>query len=462
MSTTRKLCFILVSTLIFATSACKVSSTYKTPEVETSKLFRDTYSIDSVSLANKPWNTMFTDSLLVQLIEEGIQNNLDIKIALARIKTANANLRQSKLAFFPSVNGVAQSQFQRLSNSTPVGFKELYQLELTSTWEADIWGKLKNTKKSNLAALLQSQSFKRLAQTQLVSSICLQYYQLLALDKQVSITRQTIEYRKKVVEIVKLLKESNVVNGAAVVQSEANLYSAELNLPDLLLNIRTTENSMSVLLGRSPDYIKRGALEKQQVDTTLQTGIPFLLLSNRPDVQIAEYTFRKNFALTNVAKAYFYPQLTIGSSAAGFQSTDYTKLIDPGNFFGTILGGLTQPIFAKGINTQRLRTAEAQQEESMYNYKKTLLTAGQEVSNALFSFETATDKIILRRGQLSFLQRAVEYNIELLRYTSTTNYTDVLTAEQNYLAAQLSGVNDKQQQLQSIVNLYIALGGGWR
>ena len=263
------------------------------------------------------------------------------------------------------------------------------------------------------------------------------------------------------VEVMKKLKESDVVTGAAVVQSEANRYSVEVTIPDLKQTIRVAENTLSILLGRNPGDIERDSLNNQQVWTGLQTGVPFQLLANRPDVQQAEYQLRYFFELTGAAKTYFYPTLTI-TAEGGFANGNISNLFNPGSLFGQVLAGLVQPVFNHGLNLQRLRVAQAQEEESLDTFKKTLLNAGMEVSNALSSYQTATDKLKIREQQIAFLQKSVDFTKELLKYSAHTNYTDVLTSEQSLLAAQLSSISDKVQQLQAVISLYRSLGGGWK
>jgi len=218
---------------------------------------------------------------------------------------------------------------------------------------------------------------------------------------------------------------------------------------------------LSILLGRNPGSIIRDSLNNQQVWTALKTGIPVQLLINRPDVMEAEYQMRYYYELTNVAKSYFFPSLTI-TAQGGWANGTIPQLFSASSLFGNIIAGLTQPVFNHGLNKQRLRITQAQREESLLQFKKTLLNAGQEVSNSLFAFQAATDKMKIRELQISFLQKSVEYTKELLKYSANTNYTDVLTSEQSLLAAELNIVSDKVQQLQAVISLYRSLGGGWK
>ena len=454
-------CFATVMLLVLMISSCKVTQPYKQPsDAINNKLYRDSSNNGTADIAEVSWKQMFSDTLLQALVQEGISNNLDLKVAIARIKAAAANFKQSKLAFLPSVDANPSATFQRVP-STQFGFPETYVLQLTSSWEADLWGKLSSAKRAAMASLLQSEAYKRAVQTQLVSDIATNYYLLLAYDAQLQITERTVENRIKEVETMKLLKESNVVTGAAVVQSAANRYSVEITIPDLKQNIRETENTLSILLGKSPDTIFRSTIEQQATTTNLATGVPAQLLANRPDVQQAEYQLRNSFELVNVARAYFYPSFTI-TGAAGYSSASLAQLFNPVSFFANITGGLLQPVFEQGLNKQRLSVAQANQEESLNTFKKTILIAGQEVSNALFSYDAALQKQSLRSEQIAYLQKSVDFTKQLLEYSSATNYTDVLTSEQNLLAAQLSSVNDKLQQLSAVVVLYRSLGGGWR
>ena len=445
------------------------------------QLYRDTISgsnstindtlnpADTSSIAALPYTQLFADTVLQNLIAEGIGENLDLKIAVQRINEAYAGFRQSKVAFYPGLDAnaaytrnkqsVASLNFPPdIANSFQLT-TSTYQLYLSTSWEADIWGKLKSAKKAAFANWLQSEAARRAVQTQVVANIASYYYQLLSLDQQLQITEQTLKNRTDDVETMKALKESAVVTGAAVVQSEANKYAAEVLIPDLKRSIRETENALSILLARTPGTIKRTLLSEQVPYKNLQAGVSSLLLKNRPDVQEAELAFRAAFENTNVARTYFYPQFTL-TAQGGASSLQIKDLFNMSVFYN-IVAGLTQPIFNKGLNKARLRTALAQQQEAYYSYQQTLLNGGEEVSNALYAYQTSAEKQSSRTHQIDALQKAVDYTRQLLEYSSATNYTDVLTSEQSLLAAQLDGVNDRFQQLQAVVDLYRALGGGW-
>jgi len=450
----------LIALSVLAITSCKVNS-YKTPETKLDGLFRDAASTDTSSLANLQWKQLFTDPELQKLIDEGLNNNPGLQIAATRIQQSEAYFRQSQAALLPSFGAAASATFNKLSDAQSRGFintATLYQLGLNSSWEADIWGKLNSTKRANLASLWQSEAAKRAVQTSLIANIANYYYLLIALDQQLAITQQTLENWIKTVETMKTLKEAARVTGAAVVQSEANRYAAEVTIPDLKQRIRETENALSVLLGRAPGAIQRGNFEQQSLQTSLPLGVPAQLLSNRPDVQQAEFAYRFYFENTNSARAYFYPSLTITGSG-GLSALELKDFFNPGSVFASFVGGLSQPIFNKRINKTRLEVAKAQQQEALINFQNSLLLAGQEVSDALSAYQNAVDKGNSRQNQIAALQKSIEFTEELLRYGSA-NYVEVISAQQSYLAAQLNRVNDKLQQYQAVVKLYRSLGGG--
>jgi len=457
----------VVSIGILSLASC-VTKKYEQPPVLSKDLYRDVNTTDTSSIADLSWKTLFSDVSLQNLIEQGLKENLDLKQAIERIRIAEATLYQSKAAFLPSLSADLSATDAKQSTAAlnfPPGINintetQTYRAQLSSSWEADIWGRLGSAKKSAYATLLQTDASKRAVQTQLIANIANTYYNLLALDKQLVITLQTIKIRASDVETMKALKEGAIVNGAAVVQSEANLYAAQVTIPDLNRSIRESENALSVLLGKSPGAITRSTIDQQIFYPDLKTGLSAQLLENRPDIQAAELGFRAAFENTNVARASFYPALTL--TATGGLSTLQLQNFFNNSIFYNLIGGITQPIFNRGINKARLKTNQAQQQIAFYNFQQTLLVGGQEVSNALYNFQTASEKEITRAKQIASLTKAVDYTKELLRYSSATNYTDVLTSEQSLLNAQLNGINDRLQKLQSVVNLYRALGGGWK
>jgi NodT family efflux transporter outer membrane factor (OMF) lipoprotein len=450
-----------VSGLLLA--SCSTQRHFNRDTVNTSGLFRPGDSADSASIANKPWQELFSDPDLQKLIQEGLTNNTDLQTAFLKVQEYEAYLMQSKATLLPGINATGTSTYTRNPESIyPDGPREVTvnKLGLEASWEVDIWGKLRSSKRAAYANLLASDAGRKAIQTRLIANIASSYYNLLALDAKLAITQQTVQNNIALVETMSVLKESGKVTGAAVVQSEAVRYAAEVTIPDLQQQIREAENALSVLLGRVPGPIARGKIDEQTVSAALQTGVPSQLLDNRPDVMQAEFAVMSAFETTNVARSYFYPSLTLTASS-GFASDKLDNLLDPKSFAANIVGGLTAPLFNKRANVTRLRVAKAQQEEALLALRNTLLTAGQEVSNALGSYNSSVQKIDLRNQQLNALEKSVEYTNELLTYGSA-NYTEVLNAQTSLLSARLNSVSDRLQQLNAVVALYRALGGGWK
>nr|WP_294786973.1 efflux transporter outer membrane subunit [uncultured Flavobacterium sp.] len=465
-SSNKYILLVITAALI---SACSVTNKYERPTtLKTDQLYRDQSSTDSTTIADMPWQSVFKDQKLNALIQKGLDQNLNLKNAIENIVQSRATLRQSKLAYYPTLQLDANATHNKQSEAGlnfPAGINintltTTYKLGVSTAWELDIWGKLSSSKRAALASYLATDAAKQAVQTQLISDIANNYFLLLAYDKQLKITQETLESRIKNVETIKALKEGAIVTGASVVQSEANQHAAEVLIPDLKQNIRETENALNILLGQGPGPIDRGELGTQIIPENIAVGMPAQLLQNRPDVRQAEFNFRVAFESTNLAKTNFYPSLTLTAST-GFSNLELKDFFTNSVFY-SIIGGLTQPIFNHGLNKMRLTNAQSQQLQAYNNFQQSLLTAGQEVSNALYSYEMAVEKEDSRQKQIEALEKAVDFTQQLLEYSSATNYTDVLTSEQNLLAAQLSGVNDNLQKLQAVVNLYRALGGGWK
>lgn len=468
MITKYKIPFFATLAAALLLSAC-VTKKYERPAaIKTQDVFRDLKGTDTVTMAKMPWESLFADDKLKALISKGLAQNANLKNALENMVQSQATLKQAKLGYYPTLSANADITHTKQSKAAlnfPAGINirtltDVYRAFLSTSWEADVWGKLSATKRMALADYLQTDAAKRAVQTQLIADIANAYYNLVALDEQLRITEETVQSRIKNIEIVNALKEAAIVNGAAVVQAEANRYAAEVTIPDLKQSIRETENAINILLSQPPGAIDRSKLQGQIVPEKLAVGVSSQLLQNRPDVQQAEFNFRYAFENVNLAKTYFYPSLTL--TANGGASTLHLENFFKQSIFYSIIGSLTQPIFNKGLNKQRLTTAQSQQVQALNTFQQTIYVAGQEVSNALYSYDMAVQKKETRAKQIASLTKAVNYTEQLLQYTSTTNYTDVLTSQQSLLSAQLSGVNDQLQQLQAVVELYRALGGGWQ
>lgn len=456
--------------LLFASvtlQSCFVAKDYERPEFEeTPDLYRtDNLPTDSLSMADVSWKDLFTDPYLNQYIEEGLQNNIDIRIAIQQMAAAEAYAKQGKAGYLPTLGVNTNVTHQELSQNSQFGSffnggLTQYQLSADVSWEADIWGKIRSTKRASDASYLQSVAAHRAVKTMLVSSIASTYYQLLALDAQLEVTNKSIIAREKSVETITALKEAGQVNQVAVDQSIAQFNNANALKVDIEAAIFQTENTLNLLLGKNAQTIERSVLDNQSLETDIKLGVPSVLLRNRPDVMAAEFGLINAFELTNVAKSQFYPSLTLTASG-GFQSLDLKDWISANSIFANIVGGLAQPIFnRRSIKTQH-EVAIAQQEQALLNFEQSLLVAGNEVSNSLYNYEAEQKKIIFREQEVEALRKAETNSEELLNYGYGT-FLDLLTARTAALNAELNVVDSKLQQLLNVVNLYEALGGGWK
>lgn len=467
----RTLNYMAVLTLAaLSLQSCFVAKDYERPVLEeTQDLYRtDALPTDSLSMADMSWKELFTDPYLVQYIEQGLQNNIDIRVAIQQVQAAEAYAKQGKAGFLPSFNADLSANRSYISKNGQQGaligngrnHLDQFQLAGTLSWEADIWGKIRSNQRATQADYLRSVAAHQAVKSRLVSDIASAYYQLLALDSQLEITKKSVMVRDSSVTTIQALKDAGNVTQVAVDQNIAQYNNARALQVDIETAIFQTENLLSILLGQQPRNYARSELDKQQLESELKLGVPALLLRNRPDVIAAEYNLVRAFELTNVARSNFYPSLTL-SASGGLQSLELDQLLNTNSLFANLVGGLAQPIFnQRKIRTQK-EVADAQQEQALLEFKRSLLIAGNEVSNALFTYEAETQKFEYRNLEVEALRNA-ESNSSALLKNGYANYLDLLTARQSALNAELNVIDSKLQQLLSIVDLYEALGGGWK
>lgn len=441
-------------------SSCSVYKTFETPEIETNKLYRDTTTTealspaDSTNLGNIPWRELFTDPQLQVLIEQGLEANVDLQTALLRIEQAEASLSSARLAYTPNLSFSSTGTLSDYDGST----SKTYNSGLSSSWQIPLFGGIRNAKKGAETTLEQSHAYKQAVQTQLIASIADSYYYLLMLDKQLDITDKTILSWEDRIESMRALKEVGMTDEASITQSEASYYELKTTYSDLQQSIRETENALSITLGQTPQTIKRGEWQSLKLPEQISVGVLLQMLANRPDIKQYEMALATAFYNTKVARSAFYPNITISASTE-WTNSNGGIIANPGKLLSSAIGSLTAPIFNKGLNKANLKIAKSEQEEALLNFKQSLLNAGSEVSNALFQYSTAIQKQENRNKQLEALERSVLYTRELFQLASST-YLEVLTAQEDLLDAQLSETNDWYDQVQSVINLYQALGGG--
>lgn len=443
-------------------SSCHVYKSYDRPEdVQTAGLYRDTLSndgalaSDTTNFGNLPWREVFTDSQLQALIAQGLADNTDLQTAILKVKESQAALMSARLAYAPSLGLSPQGT---LSSSDNGAASKTYSLPVTASWEIDLFGKLLNSKRGAQVTLLQTKAYRQAVQTQIIAAIANTYYTLLMLDRQLDISEQTANLMKRNVETMRAMKEAAMTNAAAVSQSEAAYAQVLASLPDIRQGIRETENALCMLLKQAPQTVKRSTLEEQQLPSEFSVGVPIQLLSNRPDVRAAEMALAGTYYNANVARAAFYPQITINGTGGWTNSAGGT-IFNPAKLLASAVGSLTQPLFYRGANIARLKIAKAQQEEAKLAFEQTVLNAGSEVSNALSLYQSTSEKAIARTLQVTSSQKSSEYTKELFQL-GTSTYLEVLSAEQSLLSARLSQVSDSFDRMQAVVTLYQALGGG--
>lgn len=420
-------------------------------------LYRQPVAVeDTVSLASLSWKELFTDPQLQQLIETGLNHNTDLNIARLKVKEAEALLMTSRLSYLPSVSLTPQGT---LSSTDRSKTSKTYNLAVSADWEIDLFGKLLNAKRGAQAALEQSEAYRQAVQTQLVATIANSYYTLLMLDKQIDITRRTADTWTESVRAMKALKRAGQATEMAVAQTEASKLSVDASILTLERQISEMENSLSTLLGLSPQAIGRSTLESQQFPDSLSTGIPLQLLNRRPDVRQCEAQLATAYYATNSARSAFYPSITL-SGSAGWTNGTGAVISNPGQWLLSAVGSLVQPLFNRGKNIANLKIAKAQQEEALLTFQQSLLNAGAEVNDALVQWQTARQRIQIDEQQSASLRSALR-SAELLMQHSSQNYLEVLTARQTLLQAELNTVTDRFDEIQGVINLYHALGGGY-
>lgn len=444
--------------LLTGLSGCHIYRTYERPELSgVDSLYRvPAMTEDTMSLADFSWKELFTDTVLQQLIEKGIANNTDLNIARLKVREAEALLTSSKLVYLPSVSLTPQGTIKSIEGNSPT---KTYNLAASADWELDIFGRLTNAKREAKAVLEQSQAYKQAVQTQLIATIANSYYTLLMLDKQLDISRRTAEIWAENLRVMKALKKAGQTTEMAVAQIEASKLSVDASLLSLEQQITEVENSLSSLLGVVPQRIDRSTLDMQSFPDTLSVGVPLQLLQRRPDVRQSEAALAEAFYTTNRAYSAFYPAITL-SGSAGWTNAAGAIISNPGEWLFSAVGALVQPLFNRGQNIANLKVAKARQEEALLTFRQTLLNAGTEVNDALLQWQVARRRLDLDRQQIISLQSAVRSS-ELLMRHSSQNYLEVLTARQTLLDAELSAVSDRFEEIQGVINLYHALGGGY-
>lgn len=443
-------------------SSCHIYKAYDRPEaITTSGIYRDpasatdTLASDTTNMGNLPWQEIFRDAKLQALIEEGLNNNVDVQAAALSVKEAKVMLTSAKLSYLPSINIAPQGTATSMDDGNYV---KAYTLPAVASWEFDLFGKILNSKRGQKVAYQKSQYAQQAVRSSIICGIANVYYSLLMLDRQVAITTETSDIYKENVRVMEAMKNAGMTTEAGVAQMRAASNQIDASLIDLKRQVRETENSLAILLGRTPQTIERTTLDEQVMPEKLMAGVPLQLLENRPDVKMAEMTLAAAYYSTNQARAAFYPGLTI-TGTAGWTNGSNISVSNPGVFLMQAMASLAQPIFNKGKLIANLKVTKAEEKIAQMNYQQTILKAGKEVSDALFLFDCQNKKLENDKVRVEQLNKAVIATKALFQSASAT-YLEVLTSQQSLLSAQLSEVADNFQRIQAVINLYSAVGGG--
>jgi multidrug efflux system outer membrane protein len=460
--------------LLLALSACKVSKDLETPKPALPAAFRDAVQTsDSTSIADIQWKNFFTEATLQKLIDSAIVNNYDMQIAVKNIEASQLLFKQVKWNYTPQVNLNVTASTSRPSDNSlnglslsqyNIGTKHIedYSANLALSWEADIWGKIHNQSKAALAAYLQTTEAKKAIQTNIVAGVSQGYYNLLMLDEQLNIAQKNVKLNDSTLRIIRLQFDAGQVTSLAVQQADAQRQAAAQLVPEFEQNIAIQENALRILTGSLPDRVERSStLENLKVANNLPSGLPSAIVSRRPDVKSAELALNIANARVGIAKANMYPSLAITASGGvnSFKASNWFNI--PASLFGTVVGGITQPLFNRKILKTQFEVAKIDRERTVLQFRQSVLNAVGEVSDALVTIEKLKSRQAIAANRVATLQQATG-NANLLFKNGMATYLEVITAQGNVLQGELELASIKRAQLNAVSDLYRSLGGGWR
>jgi NodT family efflux transporter outer membrane factor (OMF) lipoprotein len=454
----------------FGLSACSPVKEYRRPEVQLPASYPAQAQAEAGrEMATVPYRQFFADPDLVELIDSAVASNHDLLIAMKNIDYAGKSLDVAKLWFLPAVDFSATESYSRASENSSAASKgqertsRSYTAELNVSWEADIWAKLRNSKKAAVAEYLRSADAARAVRTTLVSNVAQGYWNLRMLDEQIDITKRNIALADTTLTMMRLQFDAGNVTSLAVDQQESQLLSAQLTLPKLEASRTAQENALSILAGRMPGTpVKRsrGAAPFVMPDG-LGAGVPLALLSNRPDVRAAEASLMEAHAMTGVTRAMMYPSLTV-TAQGGLNAIESSKWFStPGSLFDAIQGSLTQPIFRHGQLKAQYEQSKIRRDQAELTFRQTLLNAVGEVSNALVQVDKTGEQEKIAAGRVAALRKAAG-NSRLLFNSGMATYLEVIATDSSLLQSELDLADVQRRRLSAIADLYRAVGGGWR
>jgi len=464
---------ILVSTAVVASAvSCMPKLALDKVSPELPETFKYTATADTASVADLEWRQFFNDPILQNLIEKGIKNNYDLQIALKQVASSQERLLQAKYLQYPDISFGVSGQISKPSKNSMNGQSlnlflgqshvEDYNAAFNLGWEADIWGKIKNQQEVSRVQYLQTYEASKAIQTQVVAAIAQGYYNLLMLDKQMNVAKSNLELSRNTLDVTEKIWKGGETTSLGVQQAKARTESTELLITQLEQNIAIQENALSILVGENPDKISRTIeMSDSSLPQNISAGIPAAMVSRRPDVRQQELVLLESNSIVGIAQASMYPALKITANGGvnSFKIDNWFQI--PASLFGSVLGGITQPIFQKRQLKTDLNVAKIQREKNVLAFRQSVLNAVGEVSDALVSNESLKAQEVKASEQVTTLKDGIK-SAELLYTGGMANYLEVITAQANSLQAELNLASIKRQRLSSIVDLYRALGGGWK
>ncbi len=454
-----------LATLVLVLAGCTLGPDYRRPTVPTPTAWRESLpAADAGSLADLPWWTLFEDDELRELIRSAIEENKDLRIAVTRVEQARAQLGVTRAAQFPQVDAGASATENRTSDTVrPRGQGGEFRLLSTAadlSFELDLWGRLRRASEAARAELLASEEARHAVVMTLVGDVAAAYLQLRELDLELETTRRNVASRRQSLDLVRDRFESGVSSALELRQAEAELASTAAQVPGLERQVTQTENQLSILLGRNPGGIRRGRpLTGQTFPPAVPAGLPSALLARRPDVRQAEATLVAANARIGVARAAFFPQISL-TGFFGVESVALSDLFTGPSRIWQFGPTVTVPIFNAGRNRANLAFVEAREREALLRYEQAIQQAFREVEDALVAHRKAREALAEQDAAVRASREALA--IAELRYTSgLTSYLNVLDAQRTLLAAELAQSRTLGAQLVAVVQLYKALGGGW-
>ena len=410
-------------------------------------------SVSAQGIDSIGWRQVFTEPQLVSLIETALERNADLRTANLNVVQAEAQLKAARLAYLPSLTVGAEGQ---LSKTKGQPTQKTYNIPVSMQWEVDLAGRLRGEKRAAVATYWSTAETERAVRLQLIATVATHYYTLAMMDEQLAVTRENISNAKQTVEVMQTLKEVGIQNEAAVSAARATWLNVAAQEKTLLQQIQTTENAIRVLVGKQLESIGRTGFGNAGVSMNDSATYQLATLANRPDVKAAEYALKAQTAQVDVARAAFYPQLTISASLGWTNLVG--EVVNPGQILLSAIGSLVQTLFNKGQNRANLRIAKAQQEQALVTFNQALLVAGTELNDALTACRLSSERLALRQQEVAAAERAYEVSKEVMQNSSTT-YLEVLTAQQSLLQSRLTLTTDRFDLIQGRINLFKALGG---